>query len=198
MYDDAPSYGETRAADPALSPPPPPRYGSSAPGALGVDRGSTVAAQATRAARSGPVSGANAGAGAAGTGRFCGVCGARISGSETFCGQCGSPVTPVSGPGGRPGSQPGPIGRYGAPAWDDDPNGYTEALPESPTMAAARNPYADPYARSYAPQYGSRAAAAEAAAASGGMSRSTRITLGVVFLAISILLALGAILLLVH
>ena len=194
MYDDAPSYGETRAADPALSPPPQ-RYNSGAPGALGVDRGSTVAAQATRAARTGPVSGANAGATSAG--RFCGVCGARISGSETFCGQCGSPVTPVSGPGARPGSQPGPMGRFGAPAWDDDPNGYTEALPESPTMAAARNPYADPYARSYAPQYGSRSSAAEAAVATGGMSRSTRITLGVVFLAISILLALGAILLLV-
>ncbi len=201
MYDDAPSYGETRAADPALSPPPAARYGASGPGACGaaaVDRGSTAAAQATRAARTGPVSGANAGAnaGAAG-GRFCGVCGARITGAETFCGQCGSPVTPVSGPGARPGSQPGPIGRYGAPAWDDDPNGYTEALPESPTMAASRNPYADPYARSYAPQYGSRGAVAEAPAA-GGMSHSTRVTLGVVFLAISILLALGAILLLVH
>jgi len=196
MYDDAPSYGETRAADPALSPPPAARYGASAPGAFGADRGSTIAAQATRASRTGPVSGANPGAAAAG--RFCGVCGARITGAETFCGQCGSPVAPASTPGARPGSQPGPIGRYGAPAWDDDPNGYTEALPESPTMAASRNPYAaDPYARSYAPQYGSRGAVAEAPVASG-MSRSTRVTLGVVFLAISILLALGAILVLAH
>lgn len=60
-------------------------------------------------------------------------------------------------------------------------------------MAASRNPYAaDPYARSYAPQYGSRAAETQ----TGGMTRSTRITLGVIFLAVSILLALGAIALL--
>jgi hypothetical protein len=80
----------------------------------------------------------------------------------------------------------------GGAGWDDDDrNAYTEALPETPTMAAARNPYAaDPYARSYAPQYGSRGATVEPA---GGMTRSTRITLGVVFLAVSILLALGAI-----
>lgn len=130
------------------------------------------------------------------TGRFCGVCGARIIGTETFCGQCGSPVNaPPSGPGARPGSQPGG-GRYqvgGVAGWDDDDrNAYTEALPETPTMAAARNPYAnnDPYARSYAPQYGSRGVAAPQQA---GMARSTRLTLGIVFLAVSILLALGAI-----
>jgi hypothetical protein len=193
MYDDAPSYGETRAADPALSPPATGRYPASAPGMAGVDRGSTIAAQATRSQRSGPTAGANPA-----TGRFCGVCGARITGAETFCGQCGSPVASPSGPGMRPGSQPGPVGRYqvgGAAGWDDDDrNAYTEALPETPTMAAARNPYAaDPYARSYAPQYGSRGAPETQ---TGGMTRSTRITLGVIFLALSILLALGAIALL--
>jgi hypothetical protein len=185
-FDDSPSYGETRAADPALSPPATGRYPASGPG---IDRASTIAAQATRADRTGPVSGGHTAAG-----RFCGVCGARITGSETFCGQCGSPVAPPSGPGGRPGSQPGPGGHYqvgGAAGWDDDDrNAYTEALPETPTMAAARNPYAaDPYARSYAPQYGSRGAVEP----QRGMTRSTRITLGVVFLAVSILLALGAI-----
>jgi hypothetical protein len=128
------------------------------------------------------------------TGRFCGVCGARITGTETFCGQCGSPVGSPSGPGGRPGSQPGG-GRYqvgGVAGWDDDDrNAYTEALPETPTMAAARNPFAnDPYGRSYAPQYGGQGTAA---AQQTGMTRSTRMTLGVIFLAISILLALGAI-----
>lgn len=164
------------------------RYSNSAPGA---DRASTVAAQATRAARSGPNPGANNMA----TGRFCGVCGARITGTETFCGQCGSPVGSPSGPGGRPGSQPGG-GRYqvgGVAGWDDDDrNAYTEALPETPTMAAARNPFAnanDPYGRSYAPQYGSQGTAVQQT----GMTRSTRMTLGIVFLAVSILLALGAI-----
>lgn len=187
MYDDAPSYGETRAADPALSPPPMGRYTG---GTSGADRASTAAAQATRAARSGPNPGANMA-----TGRFCGVCGARITGTETFCGQCGSPVGSPSGPGGRPGSQPGGGGRYqvgGVAGWDDDDrNAYTEALPETPTMAAARNPFAnDPYGRSYAPQYGSQGTGA---AQQTGMTRSTRMTLGVIFLAISILLALGAI-----
>lgn len=187
MYDDAPSFGETRAADPALSPPPS-RYPVSA---SGVDRGSTVSAQATRSSRTGPVSGANQAGG-----RFCGVCGARIVGTETFCGQCGSPVQNPSGAG-RPGSQPGPTGRYQvgpSAGWDDDDrNAYTEALPETPTMAAARNPYAaDPYARSFPPpQYGSRGATPEPQ--TGGMTRSTRITLGVIFLAVSIVLALGAI-----
>ena len=194
MYDDAPSFGETRAADPALSPPAASRYPASGPGLAGVDRASTVAAQATRASRSGP------GAGGTAAGRFCGSCGARIIGTETFCGQCGMPVASPSGPGMRPGSQPGPTGRYqvgGAAGWDDDDrNAYTEALPETPTMAASRNPYAaDPYARSYAPpQYGGSRGASEAS--SGGMTRSTRITLGVIFLAVSILLALGAIALL--
>ncbi len=183
MYDDAPSYGETRAADPALQPPATGRY-QSAPGRSGVDRAATVAAQTTRASRSGP----NGGAPPA-TGRFCGACGARIVGTETFCGQCGAPVGsagPVSGPGGRY--------QVGAAAgWDDDDrNAYTEALPETPTMAAARNPYAaDPYARSYAPQYGARGA--QEPQPSAGMTRSTRITLGVVFLAVSIILALSAI-----
>lgn len=188
MYDEAPSFGETRAADPAM-PPGAARYPASA---SGVDRASTVAAQATRASRPGPQSGAPAS-----TSRYCGVCGARITGSETFCGQCGAPVGSPSGPGvgARAGGQAGPTGRYqvgGAAGWDDDDrNAYTEALPETPTMAAARNPYAaDPYARSYAPQYGGRPASE---APSGGLTRSTRITLGVIFLAVSILLALGAI-----
>ena len=191
MYDDAPSLGETRAADPALLPPANGRYAASAPG---VDRASTVAAQATRSPRSGPTSGANAA-----IGRFCGSCGARIIGTETFCGQCGAPVNPPAGPGVRPGSQPGPTGRYhvgGGPGWnEDDRNAYTEALPEPPLMAAARNPYyaGDPYARPYAPPYGSRG---EPAAPEGGMSHSMRITLGIVFLAASIALALGAIALL--
>jgi hypothetical protein len=147
------------------------------------DRASTVAAQATRSGPSGP----NAG-GAASTSRYCGVCGARILGSETFCGQCGSPVAPASG-----------AGRYqvgSANGWDDtDRNSYTEALPETPTMAASRNPYgvADQYGRSYAPQYGTRGAAE---AQPSGMTRSTRMTIGVICLALSILLALGAIALL--
>ncbi|HZC05427.1 MAG TPA: zinc ribbon domain-containing protein [Ktedonobacterales bacterium] len=182
MYDDAPSYGETRAADPVAPPPATGRYPASAPGRPGVDRASTVAAQATRAARSAP----NPAGATPATGRFCGACGARIIGTETFCGQCGAPVGTTSGPGSR--YQVG-----GAAGWDDDDrNAYTEALPETPTMAAARNPYAaDPYARSYAPQYGSRGAAEPQPGS--GMTRSTRITLGVVFLAVSILLALAAI-----
>lgn len=189
MYDDAPSLGETRAADPAFSPPVTGRYPASA---SGVDRASTVAAQATRSPRSSPMSEPMSGPNAA-TSRFCGSCGARVTGIETFCGQCGKPLGSPSGAGMRGGSQPAPSARYqvGAAAeWDDDANAYTEALPESPTIAASYNPYSgDPYARSYAPQYGSRGAMD----AEGGMSRSTRMTLGVVFLAISIVLALGAI-----
>ncbi len=129
---------------------------------------------------SGPTSGANRT-----SSRFCGSCGARIVGTETFCGQCGMPL--------NGGSQPGAaVGRYqmgGVSGWGNDNDAYTEALPETPTMAAAHNPYAaDPYARSYAPQYGARGAES-----GGGLSRSTRMTLGIVFLAISIVLALGAI-----
>jgi len=187
MYDDAPSLGETRAADPAYAPPATGRYPASAPG---VDRASTIAAQATRSPRSAPMSGPVSGPNGA-TARFCGSCGARVTGAETFCGQCGKPLGNPSGAGVHGSSQPGPSARYQVGGWDDDSNAYTEALPESPTIAAAHNPYSgDPYARSYAPQYGSRSAME---AESGGMSRSTRMTLGVVFLAISIVLALGAI-----
>lgn len=173
----APSYGETRAADPAVSPPPTNRYPANA---MEADRAATVAAQATR---SGPSGGNPA------TSRYCGVCGARIQGSETFCGQCGSPVAPASG-----------AGRYqvGSNAgWnDDDRNSYTEALPEAPGLAASRNPYVanDQYARSYPPQYGSRGGASEPAPT--GMTRSTRMTLGIILLALSVFLALGAIALL--
>lgn len=145
-----------------------------------------------RTPRSGPMSGPVSGPNGA-TSRFCGSCGARVTGTETFCGQCGKPLNNPSGAGLRAGSsQPDPAARYqvGA-AWDDDDhNAYTEALPESLTIAASHNPYAaDPYARSYAPQYGARAGMD----AQSGMSRSTRMTLGIIFLAISILLALGAI-----
>lgn len=122
------------------------------------------------------------------TTRFCGSCGARIVGTETFCGQCGAPLN---------GSQPGTgAGRYalgGVSSWDDN-DAYTEAMPESPTMAAAHNPFAvDPYARSFPQPYGARGVQANA----GGLPRSTRLTWGIVCLAISIVLALGAIAILV-
>ncbi|MDE3231334.1 MAG: zinc ribbon domain-containing protein, partial [Chloroflexota bacterium] len=134
----------------------------------------------------GPMSGPNSGAERA-TSRFCGSCGARISGNETFCGQCGAPV--------NVGSQPGSgTGRYalgGVSSWDDN-DAYTEAMPESPTIAASHNPFAvDSYGRSYPQPYGQHGGQA------GGMTRSTRLTWGIVCLAISIVLALGAIAILV-
>lgn len=194
LYDDAPSLGETRAADPALSPPVTGRYPA---GASGFDRAPSAATQATRSPRSGPtsgpagdpMSGPNSGANRASS-RFCGTCGARITGTETFCGQCGAPV--------NVGSQPGSgAGRYqlgGVSSWDDDNDAYTEAMPETPTMAASHNPFAvDSYGRSYPQPYGARGMQAGA----GAMSRSTRLTWGIVCLAISIVLALGAIAILV-
>lgn len=183
-YNDDASLGETRAADP-VAPPLGSRY-------AGADYGAT-AAMATHAPLSAPVSG---GASGAGTARFCGVCGARITGSEAFCGQCGAPVTP-SGAGARVGGQP-PASRYqvGPAGWDGDPNAYTEALPEAPLVAASRNPYGggDAFARSYAPAYGATGrGSVTPAPSSGGMSRGTKITLGVVFLVLSIILALIAV-----
>lgn len=172
--DDLPSLGETRAADTAL-PPAPGRY-SRAGDYQGAAGGATAAAPAARAPRSAPASG--------GAPRYCGVCGARITGSEAFCGQCGSPIS--SSPG-MPGSQPG-AGHYqvGPAGWGaDDADAYTEALPEPPAMAAARNPYVnDPYARPYAPAYGG------AQPAAGGLSRSARITIGALFLGASVLMAI--------
>ncbi|HEX8732668.1 MAG TPA: hypothetical protein VF725_11490 [Ktedonobacterales bacterium] len=187
LYDDAPSLGETRAADPALLPPVAGRYPA---GGSGYDRMPSAATQAARSPRSGPMggpmSGPNSGPDHATT-RFCGTCGARITGTETFCGQCGAPL--------NAGSQPGSgAGRYalgGVSSWDDN-DAYTEAMPESPTMAASHNPFAvDSYGRSYPQPYGQRGAQV------GGMARSTRLTWGIVCLAISIVLALGAIAILV-
>jgi hypothetical protein len=73
--------------------------------------------------------------------------------------------------------------------WDEgDADAYTEALPEAPTVAAARNPYLnDPYARSYAPSYGSGSGSQQG---SGGLSRTARITIGALFLGASVLIAI--------
>jgi hypothetical protein len=184
-YDDDPSLGETRAADIAMQPAPGggyPRnnnYQGATTGATAATPG-TPGTPGTRAPRSAP-----AGSGAP---RYCGVCGARITGSEAFCGQCGSPV--ASAPG-RPGSQPGPSRYQVGPAnWGEgDADAYTEAmLPEPPSVAAARNPYVnDPYARSYAPAYGGSAGSQPPV---GGLSRSSRITIGALFLGASVLIAI--------
>lgn len=176
--DETPSLGETRPAETAMPPAQAAMYPRNT-GYGGASGGATAATPGSRAPRSGPAT--------SGPPRYCGVCGARITGSEVFCGQCGSPIS--SGPG-RPGSQPGP-GRYqvGPTAWsEEDADAYTEALPEPPSVAAARNPYMnDPYARSYAPSYGSGAGSSQA---TGGLSRSARITIGALFLGASVLIAI--------
>jgi hypothetical protein len=178
-YDDASLLGETRPADTAMPPAQAAPFTPRASGFQGQVSGATAATAGSHAPRSGPASN--------GAPRYCGVCGARIIGTEVFCGQCGSPV--ASAPG-RPGSQPGPS-RYqvGPTAWsDDDADAYTEAMPEPPGLAASRNPYShDPYARSYAPAYGGVGGAQSEA---GGLTRSTRITIGALFLGASVLIAI--------
>lgn len=70
----------------------------------------------------------------------------------------------------------------------DDGNAYTEAMPEPPALAAARNPYAnDPYGRQYAQPYGTSGVKG---GAQGGLSRSARITIGSLFLGASVLIAI--------
>jgi hypothetical protein len=178
-YDDDSSAGETRPADTAMPSTYATPYSPRGSGFQAPTSGMTAATGVSGAPRSGP--------GSNGAPRYCGVCGARITGTEAFCGQCGSPV--ASAPG-RPGSQPGP-GRYqvGPAGWsDEDADAYTEAMPEPPGLAAARNPYAhDPYARSYAPSYGG---AGGSQAGAGGLSRSGRITVGALFLGASVLIAI--------
>jgi len=97
MDDDAPSLGETRAADipttvagnrGRVTPPVQPSGVASPPlfeRTVDMPRYATPPSRPTR-------NNATSMTGTQGTSRYCGTCGARIERGEVFCGQCGTPV----------------------------------------------------------------------------------------------------------
>lgn len=183
IYDESPSFGETRPADTALPAGQASYYPPRTSGYHDPMSGATAATPnplysgARSAPRAAPIS-------SGGAPRFCGVCGARMTGTEAFCGQCGAPTTAAPA---TPGVNTGP-GRYqvGPSGWGSgQAEAYTEALPEAPIPA--RNVYPnDPYARSYSPGYGSGAGGQPGQ----GLSRSAKITIGALFLGASVLIAI--------
>lgn len=186
--DDAPSLGETRAADIPQG-----GYGSPSPISQ-APRGSRGNLYPTEAGATAMMGGATSG------GRFCGTCGARLESGTAFCGQCGSPVAASTASGltfGASGLRPTSQQKYRVGGWsDDDGNDLTEAMTG---MAGA--PAYNGYGRSGPglPQSGAPyhpagyAPAGQASQASS--SRTTRLVVGVFCLIGSIISASAAIIL---
>ena len=113
LEDDAPSLGETRAADAQELP----RGAVQRAGSNTPPRGSAMSPYDARPGGTPP---SGRGAGAVGTARFCGTCGARLEPGEAFCGQCGTPVG--AGADYTRNVPAGPTSRYyagGNGAWSD-------------------------------------------------------------------------------
>lgn len=127
--DDAPSLGETRAAEVADAPATSStgRY-SAAPV---VERTTDMPRfTAAGAGHSEPHPGGRARPSGGATGQFCGACGARIAGGEMYCGQCGSPVGQMGGTA---------TGRVGMPMTlaNGTGTGWSEVEGDAPTEAFA-------------------------------------------------------------
>jgi hypothetical protein len=192
--DDAPSLGETRAADvpPTVADGRMPSRPAATPGRGGSDPEYGPPRPSTRA-------GAQPTLPAGQPVRYCGTCGARIGPGEAFCGQCGTPVGSSAGAsagdyGGGRELATSAASRYyvgdgdvWAPGQGDAP---TEAYAPTPSMPYNLPLQATPYSR---PGYGSGADMRGAQAA--GPSRSARIVLGVLCLCGGIASAAGAIIL---
>jgi hypothetical protein len=119
--DDAPSLGETRAADI-----PPGGYPPAGPSSQGA-RGNRMNGYPTEARPTSQVGGTTSG------GRFCGTCGARLESGTAFCGQCGTPVAGTTANGltyeGSSLRQPGQE-QYRVGGWSEgDGNDLTEQMP---------------------------------------------------------------------
>ncbi|HEY7835473.1 MAG TPA: zinc-ribbon domain-containing protein [Ktedonobacterales bacterium] len=141
----------------------------------------------TPAPRSGPRTGAYGG-GAPATTRYCGTCGAEIEEGRQFCGQCGTPVAPydetdsprtIAAP--RRGTFP-PAGYA-----DDDDEMWSPADQDAPTEQ-----FIPPYSRPNAP-YRQSGYYGAAAPTGGGMSRETRVLLGILCILGALVSGAGAI-----
>lgn len=185
--DDAPSLGETRAADiPAGG------FGSSGTGSPSP-RGSRLSQFHADAGATALVGGATSG------GRFCGTCGARLESGTAFCGQCGTPVA-ASTPGGltfgTSGLRPSGQEKYHVGGWSDgDGNELTEAMAGAPTYNGLTRPGVGPgLPQGGAPFHPSGYGAARSGAAAPS-SHTTRLVVGVFCLIGSIISASAAIIL---
>ncbi len=118
--DDAPSLGETRAAD-------------IPPGGYPPSAQATRNAPSPYAPDARPTSAISGGGGATSGGRFCGTCGARLESGTAFCGQCGTPVASSGATGlsfGASGLRQSGPEQYHIGGWQDaDPNDATEMMP---------------------------------------------------------------------
>jgi hypothetical protein len=187
--DDAPSLGETRAAD--------------VPDMVEIRGGRTSQAPEPRFDRTaqmpnygqpypqsllgGPPTPVNGATGAIGTGRFCGACGARITGNEAFCGQCGTPIGATSSGFNSAPDQIQTRYQVGGPA------GWQQGAGDDPTemfVAPPINPYQQRTGVPYQPAGYNRAAQR-----APDSSRTVRIVFGILCLAGSISTAIAAIVL---
>jgi hypothetical protein len=120
--DDAPSLGETRAADV-----PPGAYPSASPTAQSP-RSPSQNPYPTEARPTSVIGG-----GATSGGRFCGTCGARLESGIAFCGQCGTPVAASGATGltfGSSGLRQSGQEQYRVGGWSDgDGDEATEMMP---------------------------------------------------------------------
>lgn len=190
--DDAPSLGETRAADI-------PQGGYGSPGPVShAPRGSRGNPYPTEAGTTAMMGGMSGMGGATSGGRFCGTCGARLESGMAFCGQCGSPVAASTASGltfGASGLRPTSQQKYHVGGWsDDDGNDLTEQM----TGATTYNGYGRPGSGPGLPQGGMPyhpAGYAPAGQASASSSRTTRLVVGVFCLIGSIISASAAIIL---
>ena len=204
MDDDAPSLGETRAADIPTTvagnrgrvTPAQPSGVASAPlfeRTVDMPRYASPPSRPTRNNATGVT-------GAQNTSRYCGTCGARIERGEVFCGQCGTPVGASGNNFGNAGNPGGRSAVGGSPsryvAGDDEMwsptqgDALTEAYVPPPPMPARYNQSmaGAPYNQGYgtpAPQAGQAANAS---------ARTARIVWGVICLAASLMMAGAAVL----
>ena len=183
--DDAPSLGETRAAEVADAP------AGSATGRYSVAPAPVVerTTDMPRYTQDRPPArpGTRAHTSAGGIGNFCGTCGARIALGEMYCGQCGSPVGQAAG---------ATTGRVGVPATrvNGSAAGWSDAEGDAPTEAFAVSQAGYPRGFSSTPypagRYGQQSGVATPAS---GSSRTMRIIFGLLCLTGSLVSAAAAV-----
>lgn len=188
--DDAPSLGETRAADV-----PPGGYPPASPTKQSTMRNAAPNQYPTEARPTSVIGG-----GATSGGRFCGTCGARLESGIAFCGQCGTPVAGSGATGltfGASGLRQSGQEQYRVGGWPDgDGDDATEMMPGAGAPAYnggfGRSGPGMPYgAAPYHPaEYGQVRQASMSSS-----SRTTRMVVGMLCLLASIVSASLAIIL---
>lgn len=188
--------GETREAEIAIAPE---HVGNGAtPPARPVGSGSFAVTAGTQAA-------STIGTPAPATKRFCGTCGAPLEPGQAFCGQCGSPVAPGTPPYESMVSTaltPAPnrsqarhdVGADGNGWGAQEANALTEAVPQMLDAGAYRGSALRYQGGAQFAPATPRSGSGPQAAPSG--SRTLRLTLGTIFLLISIVCAIAAIVIL--